>query len=174
MSRTQIVEIGTIKRVHGVAGEFQIALTPNTQPTELNKLESVFILIDAIPVPFFIENIRGNSPDIVIVKFDTINSANEAVEFVGLKVMANLKRKKVRREISLEDLAGFQLIDQVGSLIGAIVAYEEYSANAVFFVKDLKGNEVIIPASEEIILDVNLEARSITVQLPEGLLDIYS
>lgn len=174
MSRTQIVEIGTIKRVHGVVGEFQIVLTPNTQPNELNKLESVFILIDAIPVPFFIENIRGNNPDIVIVKFDTINSANEAAEFVGLRVMANLKRKKESLEVYLEDLVGFQLIDQMGSLIGAIDAYEEYSANAVFFVKYLKGNEVIIPASEDIILDVNLEARTITVQLPEGLLDIYS
>lgn len=174
MSRTQIVEIGTIKRVHGVNGELQIALNANTQPNELNKLESVFIVVDAIPVPFFIETVRGNSPDMAIVKFDTIASANEAAGFVGLPVMAGLKRRRPQRLLSFDDLLGFKIINQNGVLVGEIIDYQEFSTNAVFSVRCPDGLEIMVPAAENLILEIVEETQTLILQVPEGLLDIYS
>jgi ribosomal 30S subunit maturation factor RimM len=51
MNLPQLFEIGSVQRTHGVNGEIQVNWTNDFNPDE-NKLESVFIEIDGIPIPF--------------------------------------------------------------------------------------------------------------------------
>jgi 16S rRNA processing protein RimM len=173
MSRTHLVEIGAIKRIHGVAGEVQLFWLPTAPINETETLESVFIVIDGIPVPFFITTIRGKNTDISIVKFDEVDSMAAADELVGAKVLAHMAEPDENGELFLDDLVGFTVIDKMGTQVGEITAFEEYATNAVFIVKSSNGKEIILPASPELIVDINEETKTITLQIPEGLLDIY-
>lgn len=173
MSRTHLVEIGAIKRIHGVAGEVQIFWLPSANLDETEQLESVFIVIDGIPVPFFITSIRGKSADISIVKFDEVDSMAAANGLVGAKVLANMAEPDENDELFLDDLVGFTVIDKTGTQVGQITAFEEYATNAVFIVNSSRGKEIMLPASPELIIDINEETKTLTLQIPEGLLDIY-
>jgi 16S rRNA processing protein RimM len=173
MSRTHLVEIGIIKRIHGVSGEVQVLWLPNVIPNEKNLLESVFIVIDGIPVPFFITSIRGNNADMAIVRFDEIDSADDAAEFVGATILANKSNTKETEELYFDDLVGYTILDGKGSLVGLITGFEEYATNAIFMVKGNSGQEIILPAAPELIISINEDTKTLTLQVPEGLIDIY-
>ena len=173
MSRTHLVEIGAIKRIHGVAGEVQLFWLPTAPIDETETLESVFIVIDGIPVPFFITSIRGKNAEISIVKFDEVDSMAAADELVGAKVLAHIAEPDEPDELFLDDLIGFAVIDEMGSQIGEITAFEEYATNAVFIVNSSRGKELMLPASPELIIDINEETKTLTLQIPEGLLEIF-
>jgi 16S rRNA processing protein RimM len=174
MSRKHLVEIGTIKRIHGVSGEVQVLWLPNVNPNEKELLESVFIAIDGIPVPFFIASIRGNNADIAIVRFDEIDTANDAAEFVGASLLAMQSERKEEDALFLDDLVGYTILDETGNLVGQIFGLEEYATNAVFMVRGKSGKEIILPAATELMLNINEDTKTLTLQVPEGLLDIYT
>jgi 16S rRNA processing protein RimM len=173
MSRTHLVEIGTIKRIHGVSGEVQVLWLQSVTPNEKELLESVFIVIDGMPVPFFITSIRGNNADIAIVRFDEIDTADAAAEFVGASVLAMQSLRKEEDDFFLDDLIGYTILDETGNLVGQIFGLEEYATNAVFMVRGKNGQDIILPAATELMLTIDEDTKTLTLQVPNGLLDIY-
>ena len=56
--------------------------------------------------------------------------------------------------------------------VGTIVAVDETTVNTLFEVNSPKGDELLIPASNELITAINSEEKTITINIPEGLLDL--
>ena len=64
---------------------------------------------------------------------------------------------------------GFDIIDATtGQPVGRIASIDDSTINILFELEDGK----LIPASEELITDVNKDNRTITIDLPQGILDI--
>ena len=101
----QFAEIGFIHRTHGVNGEFQVSWN-NDFYFEQQDLESVFLLIEGIPVPL-LESVRSKGEDKAIVKFDEINSIEAAEEFVGLKYCYPKTKWKWMMRTTLDKLVGY-------------------------------------------------------------------
>ena len=74
-------------------------------------------------------------------------------------------------EFELEYFIGFEVFDATFGKIGKIIAVDESTTNTLFVVEH-GDNEVLIPAAEEFIDDMNHEKRVISLNLPEGLLDL--
>ena len=67
----------------------------------------------------------------------------------------------------------FQLVDeQTCNAIGTIVDVDETTINTLFVVEDQQNNELLIPASEEFIKEVDVDKKTIKVTLPQGILDL--
>ena len=63
----------------------------------------------------------------------------------------------------------YTLIDNnSGKVVGTIAYVDEQTINIMFELDDGK----LIPASEELIVDVDQQARTITLDIPEGILDL--
>lgn len=66
-------------------------------------------------------------------------------------------------------LLGLQVIDETGRSLGRLDQILETGANDVYLVRDQSGEERLLPATTEVILDINLEKKFIQVQLLPGL-----
>lgn len=171
MNHPQLTEIGTVQRTHGVNGEVQITWTNDFDPEE-HKLESVFLLIEGIPIPFFIKSIRSKGRDASLILLDEIETLKEATDLVGLKLFAEVKRKEASNEIYLDDLVGYTIITNLGVKLGVIEEIQDYSGNLVFQVVSSAGNEILIPATPDFILELDEDSKTVIMELPEGLADL--
>jgi 16S rRNA processing protein RimM len=171
MNHPQLTEIGTIQRTHGVNGEVQISWTNDFDPQD-HKLESVFLLIDGIPIPFLVQSIRGKSANVSIIRFDEIDELNQSNELVGFKVFAEIKRIVEEEELTFDDLIGYTIILNTGIQLGVVEELQDFAGNLVFLVLNSAGHEILIPATPDYILELNEESKTLVLELPEGLADL--
>jgi 16S rRNA processing protein RimM len=68
-------------------------------------------------------------------------------------------------------LLGLQVIDDEGSLLGHLEEILSTGANDIYVVRSQQGSEVLIPAIESVIQEINLDAGRIVVRPLPGLLD---
>jgi len=165
--------VGILTKAHGISGELVLNLN-NLQFEEISEMESVFIEFDGILVPFFISSIspRGNLS--AVIKFDDINSEDQASEFQNCKVysvdIASGEKDNIKYTGS--SLIGFQVIDIKLGTLGIITEFVDFTSNPLFKIKKSK-KEILLPVNEEFILDIDEKNKTISVQTPEGLIDIY-
>jgi 16S rRNA processing protein RimM len=70
-------------------------------------------------------------------------------------------------------IIGFNLMDANNQqLVGSITGVDDNTMNILFEVERPDGKRILVPANEELIQEVNTDNRFISVQLPEGLLDL--
>ena len=76
--------------------------------------------------------------------------------------------------MSLNEAENFSLLDANNDnrLIGTVKSVDYSTVNTLFNVETPDGKEIMIPASEDFIIDVDTERHIILVDLPEGLLDL--
>ena len=55
--------------------------------------------------------------------------------------------------------------------IGKVIDVDDSTINTLFIIEH-DGNELLIPAQEDLIVDLNRETKTITMDLPNGLLTI--
>ncbi len=164
--------LGTLVKTHGYGG--QIVLKVNLQYQEkLEILESVFLLMDGILVPLFIEEMEEYNISSFLLKIDEINSKNEAVGFIGKDVflpVAELEKENHSSQSSVS-LIGYQLRSEDNLSLGYVKEIREIPGNPLFIISYME-SEIMIPANDELILDINHEARIISMTIPDGLLPL--
>ena len=164
--------LGSLLKTKGIKGEIILKLN-NDYSEEIQKLESIFIDVDNKLVPFFIEEINIKTLSTVIVKLEGIDEEHKAIEFIDsdfyipLDQLENLKINK----IETIDITGYKVIDQDGQLIGTVIEFIDIPKNPLLNVKSEKG-EVLIPATDELIVEVDDDLQEIILNIPEGLFDI--
>ena len=66
------------------------------------------------------------------------------------------------------DLIGMAVFTTTGEYLGRLESIIETGSNDVYVVQDGK-EEVLVPALESVVVDVDIEANRMQVELPEGL-----
>ncbi|MBN2215183.1 MAG: 16S rRNA processing protein RimM [Bacteroidales bacterium] len=165
--------IGVLTKTHGISGEL-VLKSGDLRLEDIQKMESVFIEFDGILVPFFIAGISQRGDTSAIIRFDDIESEDQAAEFVNCKVYSIevITGEKDDIKYTAGSLTGYQVIDvRLGSL-GVISEYLDFANNPLFKIKKSK-REILLPVNEEFILEIDNDNKIIKVQTPEGLVDIY-
>ena len=76
-------------------------------------------------------------------------------------------------DVSWAQIVGYSLIDeQTKRTIGKITAVDETTVNTLFEVVTSEGNDVLIPASNDLIVKADTIGQTITMRIPAGLLDL--
>lgn len=171
MSYASFVEVGFIQRTHGIKGELQVAWNDTLNLTQEN-IESVFVEIDGIPIPFFINSLRQKTEETSIVKFDDVDNLLSADELVGYKLMLPSDLIPEDDDIELKDLVGYTVTSTSGQTVGLIEDYEEFNLNSIYYIKTPEGKEVIIPATDDLIVEFDVDTKTVLMEIPEGLLDL--
>lgn len=73
-------------------------------------------------------------------------------------------------EYYIADLIGMDVVLEDGSKFGTLKDVMETGANDVYVVEDTKGEEILLPAIRECILDVDVEKNVMTIHLMKGLI----
>ena len=74
-------------------------------------------------------------------------------------------------ELSWNFFVGFRMEDTRHGLLGEVVEVDTATVNTLFVVEK-DGEELLVPAQEEFIVGIDQRRKLITVELPEGLLNL--
>jgi len=171
------IKIGEISKSHNLKGE--VVIITDNDLLERYVKEPFFILLEGGAVPFFIaENglsVRNHAS--YIVKFDYVDSIEQAERIVGCEVW--LKKENLKEEDCTGDedydvfaLIGYSVVDQFSKEKGKITDVADYSGNIVLSVK-IFGKEILLPLAEEYILEIDLEKKELLVRIPQEITDLY-
>ena len=168
IAEQEVYKIGTITRTHGVRGEVSLSFTDDVW--DRADADYLVLRIDGILVPFFMEEYRFRSDTTALVKFQDYDSAEAAKEFCGCDVYfphALTPSPEEDGEYTWRYFTGFRVVDKQAGELGEITYVDDSTQNVLFHV-----GEHLIPAVESFISDIDHQARIITMQLPEGLLEL--
>lgn len=169
----EVFKIGKIGKPHGVKGE--VSLMFEDDVFDRVDADYLVLLIDGILVPFFFEEYRFKSGETALVKFCDIDTKEQAQELTGCDVYFSRELAEESQDaMSLNEAENFSLLDANNDnrLIGTVKSVDYSTVNTLFNVETPDGKEIMIPASEDFIIDVDTERHIILVDLPEGLLDL--
>lgn len=162
--------IGKITRVHALRGEVSFTFTDDVW----DRVDADYLIleIDGILVPFFLEEYRFRSDSVALLKFVDIDTADDAQELVGCDVYfpQELIPEDMPDELRWSTFRGFTVL-QDGQPLGTITAVDESTANVLFYIDTPRG-ELMVPAVEEFIVDIDYPGSTVTMQIPEGLLNL--
>ena len=168
IKKEDVYKIGRIGKAHGVKGEVSF----NFDDDIFDRVDAEYLIleVDGILVPFFMEEYRFRSDNTALVKFEDIDTQDRARELTNCDVYfpRNLADDN-DEELTYTFLVGFDIIDdQSGKNIGTIASIDDNTMNILFELEDGR----LIPASEELITYIDKDNKTITIALPEGILDL--
>jgi len=164
----EVYRIGRLGKAHGVKGE--VSLQFDDDIFDRADCDYLVLDVDGILVPFFIEEYRFRSDSVALVKFEDVDTQQRAAELTGCDVYFPRALAPCDDEaMSWAEIIGFTIVDAAtGRQAGRIATVDDSTLNILFCLED----GTLIPAPEELITDVDRQARTITIELPQGLLDI--
>lgn len=168
-----VFKIGQLGKPHGVKGE--ITFSFSTDVWDRAEVDYLILMLDGILVPFFLEEYRFRGEHSALLKFVNLDSIEAVQELIGVDVY--LEDSQVEgvaatdADYTWSYFVGFQVEDATAGKLGEIVRVDESTENVLFEVHTPKG-DVLVPAVEAFISDIDHEGRIVHMQLPEGLLDI--
>ena len=172
IKKEEVYKIGLFNKPHGIHGELQFTFTDDI--FDRVDCDYLICLLDGIFVPFFIEGYRFRSDSTALVKLEGIDTAERARMFTNVEVYFPVKHAEEAEdgELSWNFFVGFRMEDVRHGELGEVVEVDTTTVNTLFVVEQEDGEELLIPAQEEFIVEINQEKKLITVELPEGLLNL--
>ncbi len=164
--------MGKVVATHGIRGQLRIAVYSGQFETILSldslmlkgpegKMESFAVAGSAL---------HGRKLLIALKEYDTINQVQR---LVGREVYANRDQlpELDEGEYYWCDLLGLKVVTEQGEFLGTITDIIATGSNDVYVVK-YDAREYLIPALEEVVLDVDLDEEKMVISPPDGLLDL--
>lgn len=163
-----VYKIGRIGRTHGIRGEVTMQFTDDVW--DRAEADYLFLRVDGLLVPFFLEEYRFRSDTTALLKFLDYDSADDVQFMLGCDVFFP---HSLTPEAGDDDdytwryFTGFSLFDEKAGLVGVIESVDDSTPNVLFHV-----GTHYIPAAEAWIRDIDHRGRTIRMALPEGLLEL--
>jgi 16S rRNA processing protein RimM len=159
--------IGRIDRPFGVKGELKVSLL-TSYPEELGRLETVYV--GPHVEPWKVENVRLHK-GAALFKLAGCKDRDAAEMLRG-----QLMQISIEDALPLEDeeyyefqIIGMRVVEEDGTSLGKVVEIiDTRGANDVYVVTGPEG-EILLPAIESVILEIDLEKDQMIVRLMEGL-----
>lgn len=162
--------IGVISNTHGLKGEVKVYPTTD-DVTRFEVIKKMYIdaqgeelLVHPASVRYF--------KQFVIVKFKEMSNINEIEKYKGFDLLIDREDAIPLNEgeYYLADLYHLRVLLEDGSYFGELTDILRTGANDVYVVTMENGEEVLLPAIKECILDVDLGKGIMTVHLMKGLI----
>lgn len=163
------VLIGKFRRPHGIRGE--IRMTVLTDFPELISPGQIIYAGERYQA-YTVRDIRGNGDDMLVSLKELPDRT--AVE-IFRNIMVYMKSEDMpdlpEGEFFIHQLVGMEVITDQDEKLGILKEILITGANDVYLVESPEGKELLLPATEEVVLDISQENRQILVHIIPGLLD---
>ena len=174
---TELYQVGAITQTHGIRGEVKVF--PMTD--DVSRFKNMKELILDTGKEQIVLEVTSARPqkNLVILKFKGIDNINDVEKYkgCGLFVTKENRVKCKKDEYFIADLIGLRARDEEGEAFGTISDVIQTGANDVYVVTTKQGEEVMIPAIKDCILEVSVEEQDgqagyVRIHLLPGLLDL--
>lgn len=173
MNKNDCFYLGVVTRTQGIKGNVSVYLDVDS-PEDYKEMESVFVDINNSLVPFFIEYLQVRNRSQALVKFEGVNTEEEARQLINrqLYLPMDVLPKLSGNRFYFHEITGFSVLDQTFGEIGTVKGILEYPGNTLLQIQ-WNDRELLIPVQDHIINRVDRDKRIIHVTAPPGLIDIY-
>ncbi|MEX0989472.1 MAG: ribosome maturation factor RimM [Actinomycetota bacterium] len=160
------VVVGEVTKVHGLRGELLVKVYSEV-PDRFASGATVFC-DDGRELT--ISSTRSDR-DRLLVSFEGVVDRASAVQLRGMTLVVPVSWLPELPDGRWwpHELRGCEIVTESGRSLGPITDVVENPANDLWIAVDLDGNETMVPALREVVLDVDLSARRVLVRDVPGL-----
>jgi 16S rRNA processing protein RimM len=164
----EFLVIGKLGRPHGLHGEILMVVYTDF-PDRIEPGETFFVGPRYQPIKLIKRrpHTRG-----MLVTFEGYHVREKIAELRNQLVYVRTSDRPPleQGEYYHHQLLGLQVIDENSKPLGLLSSILETGANDVYVVRDQTGAEILVPAIDSVVLDIDLEHKQIRVHLLAGLL----
>lgn len=167
-------KVGKIVNTHGIRGEVKVVSTTDF-PEERYKKGNVLSIFKGgseqpIEVKVMSSRQHKNFYLLTFEGHETIESVENYKEGL-LKIAEDQLGDLEEGEYYYHEIIGCQVVTVDGRELGKIIEILSPGANDVWVIKGQNGKDILIPYIHDVVKEINVEEKSITINPMEGLLD---
>jgi len=165
--------LGKITKKYSFKGELLIKIDSD-QTDIYKKIKTLFIFHSNKLNTYKIEVIRIHKESVLRVKFEGVNSEDDADVIINCDVFLPLSHLPILtgNKFYYHEVINFLIVDEIFGELGKISNIKENNSQDLFVINNTKG-EVLIPIHDEFIIKVDRVKSEILVKTPDGLIDLY-
>lgn len=170
----RLVTVGRVLKPHGLRGELCIELHADS-PFLFEGLSRIYLELPGKKArPCILEGWRPHQ-DRVLILVDRCQGRDQAESWRGALVLVRDRDLPSLDEDDFrpEDLLGLSVVRLDGTQIGVLEDIQDVAGQEIWFVRDAADNEILLPAVEEIVVEIDLDQGLIRVDPPAGLIELY-
>ncbi|AUS07295.1 ribosome maturation factor RimM [Pseudotamlana carrageenivorans] len=173
MKKEDCFYLGKIVKKYSFKGEV-LAKLDTDEPEVYENLDAIFLDLRNNLIPFFIESSQLHKSELLRIKFEEVDTEADAdaIMKTDLYLPLNLLPKLEGNKFYFHEVIGFTIEDVNFGKVGTIKAINDSTAQALFEI-DRDGLEILIPMNDEFIVKVDRNNKTIIVETPDGLIDLY-
>ena len=165
--------VGTIVSKFSFKGEVLVK-TDGDDLSLLENRESVFVELGKDLIPFFIEKCSYHKSNLLRIKFEEVDTERDAEALLRhhLFLPLSLLPKLTGNKFYYHEVIGFEVFDVNYGRVGVITRINDSSSQPIFEIAH-EGQQILIPLHDDFLKEVNRKDKKITVQTPDGLIELY-
>lgn len=167
--------VGRIVNTHGIRGEVRVISSTDFEEVRFAKGSklAIFKKDDKKPIWVTVENSRRHK-NFILLTFEGLNNINLVEPFKEgmLKVTKDqlIDDELEENEYYYFEIIGCEVLSEDGENIGKVTDILETGANDVWEIKDKNGKKHYIPYIEDVVKEIAIDEKKITIHVMEGLL----
>ena len=173
MKKEDCFLLGHVAKSHGFKGDISIKLDVD-DPSRYAGMDACFIEINQQLTPFFFNQVTITNKGMAKVRIEDLNTPDATKHLVGCSVFLPLGAlpKLTGNEFYFHEVIGFDVIDSQKGNIGQIKDFMDQTSQTVM-ITTKEDIEILIPITASTINKVDRESKTIEINTPEGLIDLY-
>lgn len=164
------LEIGQIVNSYGIKGFFKVVpFTDNI--TRFDDLKNIYIEKNKKLEKKEIEEVKYHK-NLVLLKIKGIDDINDTEQYKNcyLKIDRKNAAKLPEDSYFITDIIGIEVFTEDGELLGNVIDVFPTGSNDVYVVKDELGKQILLPAIGDVVKNVDIISKKMTVKLIAGLI----
>ncbi len=165
----RLVEVGLIAKPHGIRGEVKADLF-FISVKMFSEMKKVWLELDDFPEWFTIESTREQNGR-AILKLSGVDDRNRAEDLRNIRLFADSADiPEAGDKTGFFNVSGFQVFTLSGHFVGIVKEVLAFPAQNMLVI-DSQGKEILVPAVEEFIKNVDADENKIFIDPIDGLLN---
>lgn len=164
------LEIGQIVNTFGIKG--MVKVKPFTDDIRrFDELKTVYVEKNSNQTEYEIEEVKYHK-DMVLIKFKGIDKVEQAEMLRNsyLTVSRDSVEKLEEGRYYIVDLLGLEVYTDEQIFLGILEDIFNTGSNDIYVVKDKQGKQILLPAIQDVIKQIDIEDKKIIVHLLPGLI----
>ena len=167
------LKVGKIVNTHSLRGEVKVISSRDFEEERFKKGSKLLITRgNQVIEEVVVESYRSHKNSL-LVKFEGIDSINEAEKFKNLQLKVDSEKisELEENEFYFHEIIGCRVFDENNMLLGEVVEILTPGANDVWVIKGENGKEILIPYIADVVKNVDVQNKKIDIEIMEGLID---
>ena len=164
------LEIGQIVNTFGIKG--MVKVKPFTDDIKrFDELKTVYVEKNSNQTEYEIEEVKYHK-GMVLIKFKGIDKVEQAemLRNTYLTVSRDSVEKLEEGRYYIVDLLGLEVYTDEQVLLGTLEDIFNTGSNDIYVVKDKQGKQILLPAIQDVIKQIDIENKKIIVHILPGLI----